>query len=130
MDASGILKSVTDAHTVNGKLLSAPLSSDMYMFIYNKEMFAAAGANPDAPATTWDELYALADKLHSGNVYGCVLPWLAGYARTYWVAMYNGSGQAMFNADSTQVLFNNSDGVAVFDTIKKGLDAKFFDPNC
>ena len=129
LDTTSLLSSVTDAHKVGGKLLSAPLSSDMMMFIYNKEMFAAAGADPENPPATFDELYALAAKLHVGDRYGMVLPWLAAYARTYWVAMYNGSGQPMFNEDSTQVLFNNADGLAVFDSIKKGLDSKFYDPN-
>lgn len=129
LDTNALLSSVVAAHTVNGKLLSAPLSSDMYMLIYNKDMFSAAGANPDSPAATFDELYALAGKLNVGSRYGMVLPWLAGYARSYWVAMYNGSGQKMFSDDNTQVLFNNADGQAVFDAIRKGLDAKFYDPN-
>ncbi len=129
LDTSALLPAVVQSVTVNGKLLSAPISSDMYMLIYNKTMFAAAGADPENPPQTFDELYALADKLHSGNVYGCVLPWLAGYARSYWTAMYNGSGQKMFSADNTQVLFNNDDALKVFESIKAGLDAKFYDPN-
>jgi ABC-type glycerol-3-phosphate transport system substrate-binding protein len=129
LDTTGLLSSVVASVTRQGKLLSAPISSDMYFLIYNKEMFAAAGADPSKPPQTFDELYGLADKLHSGSRYGCVLPWLAGYAHTYWTAMYNGSGQKMFNDDATQVLFNNEDGLKVFQTIKAGLDNKFYDPN-
>lgn len=129
VDTTDLLSSVTDSLTLKGKLLAAPLSSDMYFTIYNKKMFADAGANPEKPPTTWDELYKLSDKLHVGDRYGSVVPWLAGYAQTYFTAMYNGSGKEMFNEDRTRVLFNNKDGLAVFETIKQGLDSKFFDPN-
>lgn len=129
LDTSALLSSVTESISVGGKLLSAPLSSDMYFMIYNKAMFEAAGAKRDAPPTTFEELYALAPKLHQGDNYGMLLPWLAGYARSYYVMMYNGSGLPMFSPDHTQALFNNADGLAVFDSIKKGLDTQFYDPN-
>ena len=129
LDTSGLLSSVVDSLTVNGQLLSGPLSSDMYFMVYNKAMFAAAGADPEAIPSSFDGLYALAPKLHVGDNFGCLLPWLAGYARTYWVAMYNGGGEPMFNEDSTQVLFNNASGLAVFESIKKGLETQFYDPN-
>jgi ABC-type glycerol-3-phosphate transport system substrate-binding protein len=129
LDTKDLLSSVTDSLTLKGKLLAAPLSSDMYFTIYNKKMFADAGADPEKPPTSWDELYKLSDKLHVGDRYGSVVPWLAGYAQTYFTAMYNGSGKAMFNDDRTRVMFNNKEGLAVFETIKRGLDSKFFDPN-
>lgn len=129
LDTKPLLSSVVNAMTLNGKLYGAPLSSDMEMFIYNKTMFAKAGADPEKPPQTIDDLYALADKLHTGNIYGNLTPWLAGYARTYWMAFYNSLGAPMYNGDYTQVEFNNANGLKVFQSIKDGLDNKFYDPN-
>jgi multiple sugar transport system substrate-binding protein len=129
LDTKPLLSSVVQAMTLNGGLYGAPLSSDMEMFIYNKTMFAKAGADPDNPPQTIEGIYALADKLHTGNIYGNLTPWLAGYARTYWMAFYNGLGKPMYNEDFTTIEFNNENGLKVFQSIKDGLDNKFYDPN-
>lgn len=132
LDTKPLLSSVVDAMTLNGGLYGAPLSSDMMMFIYNKTMFANAGADPNNMPDTIDGLYALAGKLHAnnpGNVYSSLTPWLAGYARTYWMAFYNSLGSPMYNSDFTKIEFNNANGLKVFQSIKDGLNNKFYDPS-
>jgi multiple sugar transport system substrate-binding protein len=40
------------------------------VLFYRKDLFQAAGLDPDKPPTTWDELPGIAAKLKKGNVYG------------------------------------------------------------
>ncbi|HKM60900.1 MAG TPA: sn-glycerol-3-phosphate ABC transporter substrate-binding protein UgpB [Acidisphaera sp.] len=42
----------------DGKLASMPFNSSTAMLWYNKDMFAKAGLNPDAPPATWDDAIA------------------------------------------------------------------------
>jgi ABC-type glycerol-3-phosphate transport system substrate-binding protein len=129
LDTKPLLPAVLDALSAKGGLRAAPLSSDQEIFVYNKTMFKAAGADPENPPSTWKDLYALAPKLHQGDNYGMLLPWLAGFAQSYWVGIYNSFGKPMYNDDRTQIMFNNADGLSVFQTIKDGWNAGFFDPN-
>lgn len=64
----GPLKSVT----WDGKLYGVPKATNTIALYYNKDMFKAAGLDPEKPPQTWDELVADAKKLTdpSKNVYG------------------------------------------------------------
>jgi ABC-type glycerol-3-phosphate transport system substrate-binding protein len=128
IDTKPLLPAVLNELSAKSGLRAAPLSSDQQIFIYNKAMFQAAGADPANPPSTWKELYALAGKLHQGDNYGMLLPWLASFAQSYWVSMFNSFSKPMYNADRTQILFNDADGLSVFQTIKDGWDGGFFDP--
>ena len=52
-----------------GVLRALPVHSETEIFIYNKEMFEAAGVDPENIPQTWDELYELSPKLTEGNRY-------------------------------------------------------------
>lgn len=64
----GPLKSVT----WQGKYYGIPKATNTIALYYNKDMFKAAGLDPNKPPQTWDELIADAKKLTdpSKNVYG------------------------------------------------------------
>lgn len=46
-----------------GNLYSMPMEATNLALLYNKDMFRAAGLDPEQPPRTWDELYAYAKKL-------------------------------------------------------------------
>ena len=53
---------------VDGKLLSFPFNSSTPILYYNKNLFRAAGLDPDKPPRTWPALEAAARKLLSAGV--------------------------------------------------------------
>ena len=44
-----------DAATWNNEIYGVPFHTDVMVLFYNKDMFKAAGLDPEAPPTTWDE---------------------------------------------------------------------------
>lgn len=108
-----------------GKLYAAPLFADMEFFIYNKQMWKDAGLDPDKPPTTWDELFALAPQLTSGDRAANVTP-LNTIGTPYWISFYNSLGGQLFNEDKTQLLFNNDKALKTWQTFEKGFQSKFF----
>jgi sn-glycerol 3-phosphate transport system substrate-binding protein len=53
---------------VDGKLLSFPFNSSTPILYYNKDLFRAAGLDPEKPPRTWPELEAAARKLLGAGV--------------------------------------------------------------
>lgn len=114
----------------NGKLLALPMHSEVYLYIYNKTMFAAAGLNPDSPPATWDEYYAASAKLRSGNRYPCAATWAATTSSAYYLCYLNSiAGAKLLSDDRTQVLFDNDAGLKAFQEVEAGMKSGFFMPN-
>ncbi|QSO51565.1 extracellular solute-binding protein [Alicyclobacillus curvatus] len=63
--------SLWDSVTYNGDVYGIPFNTDTRLLFYNKDMFKAAGLNPNNPPQTWAQLDADAQKLNqkSGNGY-------------------------------------------------------------
>lgn len=49
--------------TVDGEIYGLPWSVEAMSLVYNKDMFRAAGLDPEDPPTTWDEMIEYAKKL-------------------------------------------------------------------
>jgi multiple sugar transport system substrate-binding protein len=64
--------------TVDGSLYGVPLDIHPLMFYWNKDMFKAAGLDPDSPPTNRDEFLEYAEKLTNKDKqqYGYVVPTL------------------------------------------------------
>lgn len=52
-----------EAVTWDGRVWAMPMETDVRVLYYNKELFRAAGLDPEDPPETWDELVAYADAL-------------------------------------------------------------------
>ncbi len=83
--------------TWDGKPYGIPRASNTIALYYNKDMFSAAGLDPDAPPSTWDELYDAAKKLTdpANDVYGIAFSAKASEEGTFqflpWAQMAGGS---------------------------------------
>ena len=69
MDASWksrFYQSDLDTMTYNGKLLAIPMEQGPVIFYFNKALLQQAGV--DSIPTTWDEFWAMADKLKSAGI--------------------------------------------------------------
>ncbi|UCF93122.1 MAG: extracellular solute-binding protein [Desulfobacterales bacterium] len=110
---------VGGAFAVGDKVYASPQWGNSRMLIYRKDMFAAAGLDPNKPPQTWDELVEYAKKLTiDKNNDGVVDQWGFYYAggrpefglETYLQYLY-ASGGRMFDA-SGKCVVNSTEGVA------------------
>ncbi len=71
-DVSDLEPNVLAYYTVEGKQASMPFNSSTPMLYYNKDMFAAAGLDPESPPQTFEEIRdaarVLTQKDDAGNV--------------------------------------------------------------
>jgi ABC-type glycerol-3-phosphate transport system substrate-binding protein len=114
----------------SGTLCGLPMHSEMDIFIYNKEMFDAAGLDPDSPPDNWSDLYAAASELQDGDRFGCTIPWATslGTGAYYLIFLNSIDGAQLLSEDRTQVLFGNDAGLQAFQKIEEGMKAGFFTP--
>ena len=60
--------------TIGGHVWGIPFQRSTIVMFYNKDMFRAAGLNPDAPPKTWKEMLAAATKLTGKDKFGLMVP--------------------------------------------------------
>ncbi len=97
---------------VEGKTYGVPFQRSTIVMYYNKDMFRAAGLDPEKPPTSWEELTevgaALTKKNADGNVeqWGAMIP-STGYQ--YWMfgALTKQQGQVLMNQDGNETYFNH-----------------------
>jgi len=63
MDTSKLAKVAINAGVVGGKHYGVPLNLATLMLFWNKDLFKAAGLNPEKPPTNWTEFSAMVPKL-------------------------------------------------------------------
>lgn len=107
------------AFAVGNKKYAAPQWGNSRVLIYRKDMFKAAGLDPDKPPKTWDEFIEYAKKLTvDKNGDGIVDQWGAFYAggrpefgmETYLQYLYAAGGR-MYD-DNGKCVVNSEEGVA------------------
>src|SRR5258708_21250856 len=75
--SAAYLPAITGYYTdLAGNMLSFPFNASTPILYYNKDLFRAAGLNPDVPPRTWPELGAVAKRLRAaGSVCGFTTSW-------------------------------------------------------
>ncbi|NMC80282.1 MAG: ABC transporter substrate-binding protein [Chloroflexi bacterium] len=106
-----------DYNRAGGKIWSMPFNQSVPVMFYNRDLFKAAGLDPDAPPQTWDEVIEYGKKLTQdtdGN--GAIDQWGFNTAEDnhwYLSAMLLSNGAQIVNAEETEVLYNSPEGVAM-----------------
>ena len=67
---------------IEGKTWGIPFQRSTIVAYYNKDMFRAAGLDPESPPTSWDELISMGKALTKDGAYGIMIP-STGYP--YWM---------------------------------------------
>ena len=62
-----VAQAFKDLATYDGKLYGTGFTPDVSILVYNKDLFAAAGLDPEKPPTTLAELQAYATQIHEAN---------------------------------------------------------------
>lgn len=86
VDKDNFLENVTELSYIDGKLYGTPMQYNVSYLYWNKDLFEAAGLDPDTPPATMDELAEYAEKLTdpSKNQYGLAMPTNATYMQFLW----------------------------------------------
>ena len=56
VDWQEVVQPIMNYYSVDGELYCMPFNSSTAMLYYNKDMFEAAGLDPNSPPTTWAEI--------------------------------------------------------------------------
>jgi len=117
VDWADIVQPILKYYSIDGNLYCMPFNSSTAMLYYNKDMFEAAGLDPDQPPTTWAELeeYSLQIMEAGAAPGGFSIQWPA------WIMeqMYATHNQLFADQDNgrsglaTEVYLNSDFGVMV-----------------
>ncbi|MDO4514988.1 MAG: ABC transporter substrate-binding protein [Lachnospiraceae bacterium] len=130
-DSSSVMEVITGYYTVDGKQYAMPFNVSTPMLYYNKDVFEAAGLDPEVPPTTFDEVMEFAQKIvesgaapvgYSQAIYGWFFEQqLAG------MGAYYGNNENGRSASITAVDFDqNGAGLKIFETWKNLYDSGYF----
>ena len=106
---------------------SYPLPSggvDSSFWLYNKNMMRDAGLDPEKPPTTWQEVEQVIEATTSivdGNLETCGLSGVGSGMFPKWLYCNNGQ---YYSDDSTQLLFNQEEGVQTLEWMQSLIDEK------
>ncbi|MEZ9526429.1 ABC transporter substrate-binding protein [Enterovibrio norvegicus] len=105
-----------------GKTWGIPFQRSTIVAYYNKDMFKAAGLDPEMPPKTWDELVEMGKKLTNDDTYGLMIP-STGYPYWMFQALSIQNGQKLMSDDGLETYF---DDPKVVETLKywKSLSAE------
>lgn len=97
---------------VDGETWGVPFQRSTIVMYYNKDMFRAAGLDPERPPQTWDELVEYGKALTQVGDNGQVTQWGAMIPSTgypYWMfgALAKQNGEVLMNQAGTETYFNN-----------------------
>lgn len=105
---------------VDGKTWGVPFQRSTIVMYYNKDLFRAAGLDPEQPPTSWDELVEMGKKLTVTDSNGQVQQWGAMIPSTgypYWMfgALAKQNGAQLMNQGGNETYFNNPAVVEALD---------------
>ncbi|HBK61455.1 MAG TPA: hypothetical protein DDZ84_11790 [Firmicutes bacterium] len=119
IDKADVNKTAWMTATVDGESWTMPYAMSNIVLYYNKDMFKAAGLDPEKPPTTWGELVDYAKKLtRDVNGDGKTDEWGLSFPITantgtvyYYITFLWQAGGELYNADYTKAAFNSPAGV-------------------
>ena len=103
-----------DSNVWGGKTWGIPLNNDVWQELYyNKDMFKAAGLDPEKPPKDWDELLADAKLLTKApDQYGIVFEGYWEWNACIMDSFIRSNGGDIISADGTKAVINSPEAVA------------------
>ena len=112
-DPAGFLPSVVGYYTdTNGNLLSLPFNSSTPIMYYNKNVFEAAGLDPNTPPRTWAEVEAFSKQIMESGAAPCGftsawISWIQTENFSAWHNLSIGTNENGFGAIDSELTYNN-----------------------
>ena len=95
------------------KTWGIPFQRSTIVAYYNKDLFRAAGLDPEAPPTTWDEIISMGKTLTKDGTYGLMIP-STGYPYWMFQALAIQNGKEVMSNDGLTTYFDDQ---TVIDTL-------------
>ncbi|MBI9048639.1 MAG: ABC transporter substrate-binding protein [Anaerolineaceae bacterium] len=100
---------------IDSSRYAVPVSANNMQVIWNKDLFTAAGLDPETPPTTWDEMQAMAEQCSNAadGVVGFeyyTQPTGEGITWQFQVWLWAAGGEFL-NADNSAAAFNTPEGI-------------------
>lgn len=115
IDRSQIYDAFWEYNSADGQIWSMPFNNSVPVLYYNRDLFVAAGLDPDSPPTTWDEIIeygqALTQDTDGNNE---IDQWgFNTHKDTHWYlsTMFLENGAQIVNEEQTEVLYNSPQAV-------------------
>lgn len=127
-EPSDYLSSVVGYYSdTNGNILSLPFNSSTPIMYYNKEIFAAAGLDPETPPATWAEMEAAMNQIVESGAAPCGLTtaWISWIHTENFSALHNlpyGTLENGFGGLGTEFVMNNEHLARHWDNFKRWQD--------
>ncbi len=104
----------------DGKTWGVPFQRSTIVMYYNKDMFRAAGLNPEKPPTSWEEFVSIGKKLTKKDSNGTVQQWGAMIPSTgypYWMfgALTKQNSEVLMNQAGTETYFDKPGVIAALE---------------
>nr|WP_243697939.1 ABC transporter substrate-binding protein [Rhodovulum bhavnagarense] len=99
---------------IEGKTWGVPFQRSTIVAYYNKDMFRAAGLDPEKAPTTWDEMVEMGKALTTDDHYGLMIP-STGYPYWMFQALAIQNGKELMSNDGLTTYF---DDPAVVETLE------------
>lgn len=129
IDKSNFNENVLEKSYFDGTQYGVPMQYNLQYLYYNKDLFKAAGLDPDSPPKTMEELeqYAVACTDAGNGIYGLGLPVNYGnYVEYLWA-----NGGDVVNSDGTENYLNSQENVDTLtwmqNMMKKGVSPQGLD---
>lgn len=90
---------------IEGQTWGIPFQRSTIVAYYNRDMFEAAGLDPDSPPTTWDELIEMGQALTNDETYGIMIP-STGYPYWMFQALAIQNGVELMSDDGLHTYFD------------------------
>ncbi len=117
VNADDFDKNVVDLLYYDDLCVGVPMQMVSHYFYWDKDLYEAAGLDPESPPETFEELVENAKLLtdKSKNQYGFCVPVNNNVTAQYVMYAYGGG---YVNEDETEAVFNSEENVKAFETLK------------
>lgn len=119
-EAEGFHKAMFDAGSIGGKVYGVPFAVSLPIAYFNLDLVKAAGGDPAALPTTWDDVIALSAKIQGmkPGVHGIASDWAISGNWLFQALIFDNGG-TMMNADETRVAFDGEAGQKAIGTFAR-----------
>ncbi|SHG17152.1 ABC transporter substrate-binding protein [Ornithinibacillus halophilus] len=127
-DVSILEENILSYYQLDGDFYSMPFNTSNAVMFYNKDMFEAAGLDPDNPPSTFGEMVEAAEALSDDDTYGftmATIGWFFEQLMANQGALYldNDNGRS---GDATEALINSEEGLNIFNWLNEMNEAGTF----
>jgi multiple sugar transport system substrate-binding protein len=127
----GLVAPAAKAFSFLGKRYGIPLDSNIFIFMWNKDLYKAAGLDDSKAPANWAQFVEYSKKLTTGGKYATMFTFGDGNAAfATFAPLFNTTGMLLLNEDLTKMQLDNANGLmvmqAIYDAVIKD---KIVDPN-